>query len=154
MNSAQRTISLRWTTADCLALTALAVLWGAALAWQGWTRSWQVDNDLPVNSDRVAEARELIDPNTADVASLARLPEIGLERAKAIVAHREQFLAANPGRRAFEFAEDLSSVKVPTVAGGGVRLPSNAVRDAKRFLTLPARPTTTAPATAPARARG
>ena len=52
-----------------------------------------------------------INPNDAPMASLARLPGIGIVKAGAIVAYRENFIQQNSDRAAFESYEDLQKVK-------------------------------------------
>ena len=52
-----------------------------------------------------------INPNDAPVASLVRLPGIGLSRSQAIVAYRESFGNQGDGRLAFRDCEDLQKVK-------------------------------------------
>ena len=69
---------------------------------------------------RSVPADERINPNEAPVASLARLPGIGLTRARTIVVFREQF--REQGRRgpAFRCADDLEQIRgigPATVAG-------------------------------------
>jgi len=56
-------------------------------------------------------AIERINPNVAPVASLARLPGIGLTRARAIEAFRRQFEHEQGHAWAFRRAEDLAQVK-------------------------------------------
>jgi DNA uptake protein ComE-like DNA-binding protein len=51
-----------------------------------------------------------VDPNTADWATLAILPQLGEKRAKAIVAFREAHEKANPGTPAFAKEQDLLQV--------------------------------------------
>jgi competence protein ComEA len=54
---------------------------------------------------------EQINPNEAPAASLIRLPGIGLGRARAIVAYRDQ-VGAQPGRPpVFTTADDLQNIK-------------------------------------------
>lgn len=52
-----------------------------------------------------------INPNCASAASLARLPGIGLTRARAIVALRERLQREEGLNPAFHAAEDLAQVK-------------------------------------------
>jgi competence ComEA-like helix-hairpin-helix protein len=52
-----------------------------------------------------------ISPNAAPLASLVRLPGIGIGRAGAIVAYRESFSEKNSGSPAFRNCEDLQKVK-------------------------------------------
>ncbi len=52
-----------------------------------------------------------INPNDAPVASLVRLPGIGLSRSQAIVGYRESFSDQGDGRAAFRDCADLQKVK-------------------------------------------
>ena len=54
---------------------------------------------------------EQINPNDAPVASLVRLPGIGIGRAAAIVAYRENFSEKEENRPAFRNCDDLQKVK-------------------------------------------
>jgi competence ComEA-like helix-hairpin-helix protein len=53
---------------------------------------------------------ERINPNYASVASLARLPGVGMARAEAIVAYRNDFAAAN-NKKAYQNYKDLENVR-------------------------------------------
>ena len=57
------------------------------------------------------ELEEKINPNDAPVASLVRLPGIGVGRAGAIIAYRENFSRSDSNTPAFETIEDLEKVK-------------------------------------------
>ncbi|GAG56843.1 unnamed protein product [marine sediment metagenome] len=52
-----------------------------------------------------------INPNDVPMASLVRLPGIGITRAGAIVAYRENLAGQEGERRAFETIDDLQKVK-------------------------------------------
>jgi len=52
-----------------------------------------------------------LDPNTATVAELSAIPNLGEVKAHAIVDFRQAFLAAHPGQRAFSRREDLLQIK-------------------------------------------
>ena len=52
-----------------------------------------------------------INPNDAPVASLVRLPGIGISRAGAIVAYRENFGVKNSANSVFRNCNDLQKVK-------------------------------------------
>ena len=56
------------------------------------------------------ELENRINPNTAPVESLVRLPALGASRAGAIVAYRKSFNWANGARAAFECADDLQKI--------------------------------------------
>lgn len=62
----------------------------------------------PVLYDRL-EAR--LDPNTATVAELSAIPNLGEVKAHAIVDFRQAFLTRHPGQRAFARTEDLQQIK-------------------------------------------
>ena len=55
--------------------------------------------------------RETVNPNTASVESLARLPGIGVAKAGELVSYREQFQGENSGQVAFQNINDLQKVK-------------------------------------------
>jgi competence protein ComEA len=57
------------------------------------------------------ELESRINPNNAPLASLMRLPGIGLGRAEAITAYRKNFGERNGNYRAFETVDDLQKVK-------------------------------------------
>jgi len=52
-----------------------------------------------------------LNPNDAPLASLVRLPGIGIVRAAAIVAYRRHFREEQSNRAAFETIDDLQKVK-------------------------------------------
>jgi len=54
---------------------------------------------------------EKINPNDAPMASLVRLPGIGISRAGAIVACRQSFAGQNGNKPAFQTIDDLQKVK-------------------------------------------
>ena len=80
---------------------------------------WSKNNCYVGRLDRVEKCgkcitiMDRINPNTADWASLARLPKIGRVRAQAIVEYREQFNNVSGQARgvAFANADDLQNVK-------------------------------------------
>jgi competence ComEA-like helix-hairpin-helix protein len=70
-----------------------------------------VPPDLPDVGPRAGEVMSQLDLNTADAASLSAIPRLGAAKAQAIVAYRQQYLAAHPGKRAFDRMEALYRVK-------------------------------------------
>lgn len=67
-----------------------------------------------------AELQNRINPNNASVESLMRLPGLGVGRAGAIVAYRENFTKKNGKSLAFEDCNDLlkiSGIGPKTVLG-------------------------------------
>lgn len=63
-----------------------------------------------INLDSV-ELESRINPNNAPIESLIRLPGLGVGRAGAIIAYRENFEETNNGQTAFQNCEDLQKVK-------------------------------------------
>ena len=62
------------------------------------------------SSQNQIELLTAINPNTATVASLIRLPGIGSVRAEAIIAYRDSFSEKQSGS-AFQNSDDLQKVK-------------------------------------------
>jgi len=58
-----------------------------------------------------ARSGERINPNEAPVASLMRLPYVGVARARAIAARRDQVGSRAPGQSAFKTPDDLQQIK-------------------------------------------
>lgn len=54
---------------------------------------------------------ERINPNTAPIGSLIRLPGIGATRARAIVAHRDAVREKTGSEIAFHISDDLQQIK-------------------------------------------
>lgn len=92
----------RWNVAVLLVLTVLAAKGLLAHALAAPRGVGAAPRGL---AERAAEARELIDPNTASTASLDRLPGIGPTLADRIVAARDG------GGGPFRSADDLQRVK-------------------------------------------
>ena len=84
-------------------MLASAAAWVALGALAGGHMTWEPAES--VNSARCAAAAERIDPNTATVPSLRRLPGIGGELAWRIVECR------GDGRALFSTLQDLSQVR-------------------------------------------
>ena len=97
---------------------ALAIL-TASCVYRYWQHRRFVGRDLvletgdsSLESTDAVPLADTINPNTADWASMTRLPGIGPTRARAIVAFREQYLQNHPDEtRAFTCAEDLTRIK-------------------------------------------
>jgi hypothetical protein len=70
-----------------------------------------VSNPQPRVPSRASEVEDRIDPNMADVPTLATLPLIGEKRAKDIVTYREQYIVDHPGKLAFEKPTDLLRIR-------------------------------------------
>jgi len=91
----------RRTLAAMIALCLIAAA-GLAIRRAGRRYAGEV---IPVDRSGVDAASEKVDPNTATVASLRRLPGIGPVKARAIVAFRE----GKP--HAYRNADDLRPVR-------------------------------------------
>ena len=61
--------------------------------------------------DKETQLDNRINPNTASLESLVRLPNIGISKAEAIIAYRENYIEHNNGQSAFETLNDLQNVK-------------------------------------------
>jgi hypothetical protein len=70
-----------------------------------------VSDPPPPHGLRYDEVVDKIDPNTADVATLAALPLIGEKRAQQIVDFRDRRRIQYPGRVAFRSEDDLLLIK-------------------------------------------
>ena len=66
---------------------------------------------VAVRQSSEIELDEKINPNDAPVASLVRLPGIGVGRAEAIVAYRENFSGEDSNSSAFRNCDDLQKVR-------------------------------------------
>lgn len=66
-----------------------------------------------LNSDESVQVKLVgrINPNTANVASLSRLPSIGIVTAEAIVSYREKVSSGDKVDIAFKSSSDLQNVK-------------------------------------------
>jgi len=109
---------LQWTRADLAAV--LSLLFVGAI-WLGIESSRQrliFSDHPPAQPDRVSAASELIDPNTASIASLVRLRSIGPTLAGAIVEYRNRD-ESSPFRTASDLAEirGIGPATVRNIAG-------------------------------------
>ena len=82
-------------------------VFGCALLCTGFA----VSSFEAVRQSSVIELDERINPNEASVSSLVRLPGIGISRAEAIVAYRNNFNPADGNSRAFGNCADLQKIK-------------------------------------------
>jgi hypothetical protein len=70
-----------------------------------------VPDPPPPRGPRYDEVVDKIDPNSADVATLAALPMIGEKKAQQIVDFREKRRAQNPNRTVFRSEDDFLLIK-------------------------------------------
>ncbi len=82
---------------------AACMLLSAFFAVAGFSRSKQNSSEI------VLESR--VNPNNAPVPSMVRLPGIGVTRADAIVAYRDNFMEQQGRADAFRDCSDLDKVK-------------------------------------------
>lgn len=94
-----------------------------------------VSDPQPDIPSRLEDLADRIDPNSADVATLAALPTIGPKRARDIVSFREQYKRDGRGDLPFEQLEDL--LKIRGIGGA-------TIAQLKPYLLFPStdRPTT------------
>lgn len=97
---------LKCSPREIVALSLLLGVCLVALSARRAARPNAIGGDIPVYTAHVRAAAEKINPNTANAASLRRLPNIGPKRAAAIAAYSRQHAPA-PFRR----AEDLTAVR-------------------------------------------
>jgi hypothetical protein len=140
-------LSLAWRRADQLGLIALLCVWVGVMIYAALDRTLWLGHDpaAPIPSAaKVEQVREKIDPNSASMASLCRLPLIGPSRAALILQYRTQHApeptnAPNPGAtqpgRVFEYAEDLLNVHGHKAPGIGPGI----LARCRDFLALPSR---------------
>lgn len=99
-------LDLSWRRRNAAGLLACCIL--AVAAMMLWELPGQTPQsaDLPVDDRKAAAAEEKIDPNTASLASLRRLPELGQTKAQAVIDYRSAH-----GPSAFRRAADMDNVR-------------------------------------------
>lgn len=100
-----------WTPGQRRALLALLIGLVIYLGIRRAANRAYVPDPPPPHGPRYDEVVDKIDPNTADVATLAALPLIGEKRARQIVDFRERRLAQFPDRPAFRSEDDLLLIR-------------------------------------------
>ncbi len=70
-----------------------------------------IPDPIPTESPLAAQLQDKIDPNTADLATLATLPGLGEKRAQLIIAYREKVQQREPGAVAFRTMADLLKIR-------------------------------------------
>ena len=111
MGSEPEDPSWAWTLPQRRVLLVLLALLLPTLALRYACNPAYVPDPQPPYPARYEELADKIDPNTADVATLAALPTIGEKRAQDIIDYREQRRASAPDRPAFTAAEDLLRIR-------------------------------------------
>ncbi|MCY2953353.1 MAG: helix-hairpin-helix domain-containing protein [Planctomycetota bacterium] len=100
-----------WTPRQRSALTFLTAGLLAYLLVRYAVNRRYVSDPQAEEGARATQLPGRVDPNTADAATLSAIPVMGPAMAERIVAEREAFLAANPGKTAYGKLEDLLRVK-------------------------------------------
>ena len=101
------TSSIGWTLRQRQALLLVLTLLLAFLAVRYARSPTYVSDPQPERPARYADLADRIDPNTADVPSLAALPTLGKKRAETIIAYRTSRTTTRPNEPAFRRPEDL-----------------------------------------------
>ncbi|HRK30423.1 MAG TPA: helix-hairpin-helix domain-containing protein [Tepidisphaeraceae bacterium] len=101
---------IAWTEAQRRVLIVLTFAVAVVLLIRLMRESTTVTDPPPVLGARSVELANRIDPNTADVATLAALPGLGKIRARGFVLYRESVAQRSPGELAFRRPEDLMRV--------------------------------------------
>jgi DNA uptake protein ComE-like DNA-binding protein len=100
-----------WTFSQHKALLALSVMLAVFLLVEVIRKPMEISDPPGNQSPRSADIMDRIDPNTADAAALAAIPNLGEKRAAQIVEYRENFHRRYPGATAFSSADDLVLLK-------------------------------------------
>jgi DNA uptake protein ComE-like DNA-binding protein len=101
-----------WNRSQRAVLIGLSAALVIYLSIRLWLNPQYVSDPQPSHPPHELDLQDRIDPNTADVATLAALPMIGEKRARDIVTYREQFVTQHaPGEAAYKRAEDLLRIR-------------------------------------------
>jgi hypothetical protein len=100
-----------WTLGQRRALLVLLIGLAVYLSIRLALNRAYVPDPPPPHGPRYEEVVDKINPNTADVATLAAMPLIGEKRAQQIVDFREKRRAQYPGRVVFRSEDDLLLIK-------------------------------------------
>jgi competence ComEA-like helix-hairpin-helix protein len=96
----------RWTGANLGAALILSLAAAGALTWRAASGRFELGQSPAPEERRVEAARERVNPNTASIASLRRLPGLGPVRAQDILGYRQASGRPTP----FRFLKDLENV--------------------------------------------
>lgn len=100
-----------WTRSQRRVLIGFISLLLIYLVVQRFVHPRYVSDPQPDVPSRFGELADRIDPNDADVPTLAALPAIGPKRAADIVRYRDAYVASHPDMIAFAKPEDLLRIK-------------------------------------------
>ena len=96
------------TTQNRIQSFAFAMAVGAAVCF---STCFAAPGLLEQGQSYEVELDEKINPNVASLGSMVRLSGVGIGKAAAIVAYREEFSERNGNKPAFQNADDLQNVK-------------------------------------------
>jgi competence ComEA-like helix-hairpin-helix protein len=100
-----------WTASQRSVLIGLLLILATYISIRWFFNRQYVSDPQPAVPSRYDELADRIDPNTADVATLAALPTIGEKRAKDIVAYRDKWHHDGRKGQPFERLDDLLKVQ-------------------------------------------
>ena len=100
-----------WTLAQRRVVLAIIVALLAYLAIEYRLNPTQVSDPQPPEGRRFNELADRLDPNTADAAAFAAIPQLGEKKAEQIVEYRQEFVRSHPGQPAFAEPHDLLKIK-------------------------------------------
>lgn len=100
-----------WAPAQRGVIFAILLCLLGFLAFRATRHRNYVPTPQPPDGLRAADLADRFDPNTATVAEIAAIPEIGDKLATTIVEYREAFTRLHPGQTPFEKPTDLMKVR-------------------------------------------
>jgi DNA uptake protein ComE-like DNA-binding protein len=100
-----------WSVPQRVVLIAFIFVVSAFLLIRLHFTSAYIPDPQPPQGSRASDLQDKLDPNTADWQTLAALPNLGENRAKQIVAYREEFRRTRPHKIPFQSPDDLLKVK-------------------------------------------
>lgn len=100
-----------WTASQRSVLVGLLLILATYITIRYFLNRHYVSDPQPNVPARMNELADRIDPNTADVATLAALPTIGEKRAKDMVAYREKWQRDRRKGLPFERLEDMLKIQ-------------------------------------------
>jgi hypothetical protein len=125
-----------WTISERRVVLGIVVVLLAYLAIEYHLNPTQISDPQPPQGSRYGELEDRLDPNTADAAALAAIPQLGEKKAQQIVEYRDDFVRSHHGQPAFIEPRDLLKIK-----GIGV----STVNNMEQYLVFPSQAATTRP---------
>ena len=130
------TIPHLWTLSQRRVVLGIVVVLLAFLAIEYHLNPSQISDPQPPQGSRYEELQDRLDPNTADAAALAAIPQLGEKKAQQIVDYRDDFVKSHHGQPAFIEPRDLLKIK-----GIGVSTMNNM----QQYLAFPSQPAASRP---------